>query len=262
MNSNSDSNQSKYLANTVLKAVALLDALSNTSEELSISDLSDKVGLGGSTTHRLLNTLVSVGYVYKNEKTHRYQLGANLINIGLHMLDRFGVNPEAKQLLRELAVITGETAKLGTIVDGKMIYLCVIESEKNLRTVYQAGDWAPAHCTAMGKVLLSVLPLEKAQAIISKQSPCKKFTHNTITENDALLNELVKIGQQGYAIDDQEYVFGSRGIAVVVHSNIEGKIPNVAVSIAGPSIRLSVAKLVDLLPPMNITATKLSNLIL
>ncbi len=90
----------KYPVDTVIKAAALIDALRESEQELGIKVLSEKVGLSSSTTHRLLDTLVSIGYVQRNPNTHQYKLGIGLLRIGMFVLSQYGMNPDVRMACR------------------------------------------------------------------------------------------------------------------------------------------------------------------
>lgn len=248
--------QPKYPVDTIIKASTLIEALGESNQELGIKALSECVGLSASTTHRMLDTLVSIGYVQRNPDTHRYKLGIGLFHIGVRVLGQYGMNPDVRTVLEELADETGETAKLGARFNGRLVYLGLVESSNALRFTGHIGSWAPLHCTAMGKLLLSVLPRREQEAIIDTLLPLKRFTPNTITSKDRLLDSLSTIHHLGYAIDDEEYLVGSRGIARLV-VNSQGQ-ASTAVSISGPSARLSQDTMLGNLPALDRAAEKLS----
>ncbi len=246
----------KYPVNTIIKASNLIGALGESNQELGIKVLSERVGLSASTTHRLLNTLTSIGYVQRNPATHQYKLGIGLFQIGARVLSQYGMNPDVRTVLEELAETTGETAKLGARFNGKLVYLGLVESSNPLRFTGHIGSWAPLHCTAMGKILLSTLPRSEQEAIITSILPLKKSTPNTTTDKDKLLLLLDTVRQTGYAIDDEEFLVGSRGIACPV-ANTQGQTAT-SVSISGPSARLSQQTLLGYLPSLERAAKKLS----
>lgn len=250
---------SRNRIDSISKASKVLDALSESSRELGVTDLSNKLGLSTSTTHRILDTLVDIGYVQRNPNTHRYRLGYGLFKIGLRLYKRYVVQPDVESILESLAHSTGETAKLGIFTGDSLIYLGVVESSNSLRFVSEVGESAPLHCTAMGKTFLAGLTEKEKSVLISRLEPFKQFTQKTITTSECLLDELENIFVNGYALDDEEYVDGSRGIAVPIIGS--DKSISAAVSISGPAIRLSNEILLSHLPILKSTSEKLSTLI-
>jgi IclR family KDG regulon transcriptional repressor len=249
----------KYPIDTIIKAAAVLNALSESTDDLGVSALSKKLGIGASTIHRILDTLVEVGYVQRNNDTHRYRLGFGLFQIGLRLYKQYTIHPDVEHILKELASKTGETAKLGIIVNGKMVYLGVVESTNSLRFVTKAGDWAPVYCTAMGKVLVANLPERERITVLENSLPLQKLTPNTIDQKELLSVELENVRNSDYAIDDEEFVIGSRGIAVPVRDS-DGFV-KAAVSISGPSARLTIDILLDYLVSLKSTSLQLSQVI-
>jgi len=247
----------KYPVDTVIKASLLIEALGESKQGLGIKNLSEKVGLSSSTTHRLLDTLVSIGYVDRNPDTHLYKLGIGLFQLGVRVLSQYGMNPDVRCVLEDLAEETGETAKLGARFNGRLVYLGLVESRNPLRFTGHVGSWSPLHCTAMGKLLLSFLPKMEQEVIISSLLPLKPYTSKTITDQQQLLIHLVNVHRSGYAIDDEEFLVGSRGIASPVF-NRQGQIV-AAVSISGPSARLSNDTLLSYLTCVKKAADKLSH---
>jgi DNA-binding IclR family transcriptional regulator len=246
----------KYPVDTIIKAAALIEALGESKQELGIKTLGEQVCLSSSTTHRLLDTLVSIGYVQRNQDTHRYKLGIGLFQIGVRVLSQYGMNPDVRTVLEELAETTGETAKLGALFNGKLVYLGIVESSNPLRFTGHVGSWAPLHCTGMGKILLSLLSKKEQEALISSLIPLRKYTPKTITNKDELLKHLDEVCTLGYAIDDEEFLVGSRGIAYSV-TNEQGQ-TTTSVSISGPSARLSRETLMGYLPAVKKASEKLS----
>jgi DNA-binding IclR family transcriptional regulator len=108
----------------------------------------------------------------------------------------------------------------------------------------------------MGKILLSLLSKKEQEALISSLIPLRKYTPKTITNKDELLKHLDEVCTLGYAIDDEEFLVGSRGIAYSV-TNEQGQ-TTTSVSISGPSARLSRETLMGYLPAVKKASEKLS----
>ncbi|HOV41959.1 MAG TPA: IclR family transcriptional regulator, partial [Oscillospiraceae bacterium] len=116
------------------------------------------------------------------------------------------------------------------------VYIDKVESNANsVRMVSRIGLRQPVYCTAVGKAMLAELPLEKVREIWDG-SEIKKYTPNTITDFNDLLNELEEIRKNGYAIDNEENELGVRCIAASI-KNFEGRADN-AFSISAPVSRL------------------------
>ncbi|CUS95312.1 IclR family transcriptional regulator [Candidatus Kryptonium thompsonii] len=111
-----------------------------------------------------------------------------------------------------------------------------IIADRNFVIISEVGKRLPAHCTGLGKAMLAFLPESDVKRII-KEKGLKKFTKNTITNKKDLFEELKKIRECGYAIDNEEIEDGLRCIAAPIF-NGDGEVI-AAVSISGPSSRIN-----------------------
>jgi DNA-binding IclR family transcriptional regulator len=122
----------------------------------------------------------------------------------------------------------------------RVIYIDKIEPTRSVRMITRIGASNPLHCTSVGKAILAFLPEEKI-AEIMKRIRYERFTHRTIATAEALRSEIEKTRRRGYAVDDEEFEEGLRCIAVPVLD--AQRQPVAAVSISGPSFRVTAQKL-------------------
>ena len=125
------------------------------------------------------------------------------------------------------------------ILEGKeVIYLDTIESPEILRTEIKAGTRTPAHCTALGKVLLASLSDSKFESLYKRDEPLSSLTSKSISSLDELKKKLKKVKKQGYAVDREEYKIGINCIGVPIFSRNGEAIA--AISITGPASRFTI----------------------
>jgi len=224
------------LVRAVIKITGLLESLAQ-EKELGVTELAQLVGMHKSTVYRFLNSLKKLGYVLQNSSNGKYSLTLKLFELGSLVLGRMELWEQAHPILEQLAEQTRETIHLAILDDGKLVYLGKIESTQALRVsmASRIGQSAPTHCTGVGKLLLAYLPPEKAEQILS-QEQMQRFTSHTITDKSQLINELERIRQNGYAIDDEEHEVGVRCVAAPVRNN-QGVVV-AALSISIPTVRL------------------------
>ena len=247
----------RYPVQTLEKALDIIEILfkEGVNEGLGISDLSRKLGIGKSTIHRILDTLVAYGYVEKTQESPKYRLGWRIFEIGnivprQRNLYNFDIN-----ILQELCDKYKETVNLGVRVDGDVVTISKVEPTSTLMANLKVGGREPAHATAMGKVLIS--ELSKGELIeILGDAPLKSYTPNTITDIDKLVEELERVRNQGYSIDDEEFCLGLFCVAMPVR-NYNNEIV-AAVSVRGPSVRLNFSKVMDILEGLEEATKKLS----
>jgi DNA-binding IclR family transcriptional regulator len=220
----------------LLKAAAVIDLLARAETPLSLSALAGELQIAKSTMHGILATLMSVGYVIRDAETNDYRLGFHLFEIGNAISRKLDERRIAAPYMQMLAEKTGETIHLAVLEDGEVLYLNKQESTSSIRIITESGLRLPVHCTGLGKALLSGLDNEEIVEIAERKG-LEKYTETTITDVKALLKEIEKIRQIGYAQDKQEFVIGLRCVAVPIH-DIVGKVV-CAISLSGPISRMS-----------------------
>lgn len=222
---------------SIERAFVILEALSETPEGMQITRLSEKVGLTKSTVHRLLTTLLNMNYVQKDIDSDRYKLGYRLIYLSRNIINNIDIISIAKPHLEELARDVNETIHLCIEDKGEVLYVDKIESRQTIRMISKVGNRAPMYCTGVGKMLLSGMDKEQFERVCSKTNFIV-HTPNTIADKNMLYQEIEKIRQQGYALDNIEHEDGIRCIAAPIFDS-EGKVV-ASFSISGPSNRITM----------------------
>ncbi|UMP00534.1 IclR family transcriptional regulator [Amycolatopsis sp. EV170708-02-1] len=233
------------------RAFELLEHLADTGGEASLSELATLSGLPMPTIHRLIRTLVDLGYVRQNTN-RRYALGARLIRLGENASMQFG--SWARPLLAELVDEVGETANLAVLERDEVVYVAQVPSKHSMRMFTEVGRRLLPHGTGVGKAMLAHLPSEDVTALLARTG-MPSYTEHTFTDQDALLRELAKIAQQGYALDEAEQELGVRCVAVAV----PGAPVPAAVSVSGPSGRLTMEAVERIAPVVQRIATSLGS---
>jgi IclR family acetate operon transcriptional repressor len=232
------------------RAFELLEHLADTGGEASLSELASTSGLPMPTIHRLIRTLVALGYVRQNTN-RRYALGARLIRLGENASLQFG--SWARPLLTELVDEVGETANLAVLERDEVVYVAQVPSRHSMRMFTEVGRRLLPHGTGVGKAILSVLPPEQARALLDRTG-MPAYTEHTFTEPDKLLRHLATVAKQGYALDESEQELGVRCLAVP----IEGAPTPAAVSVSGPEGRLTKDAVTRIAPVVQRIARDLS----
>ncbi|MEV6911150.1 IclR family transcriptional regulator [Amycolatopsis sp. NPDC051071] len=233
------------------RAFELLEHLADTGGEASLSELATLSGLPMPTIHRLIRTLVDLGYVRQNTN-RRYALGARLIRLGENASMQFG--SWARPLLAELVDEVGETANLAVLERDEVVYVAQVPSKHSMRMFTEVGRRLLPHGTGVGKAMLAHLPTGDVTALLARTG-MPSYTEHTFTDQDALLRELAKIAQQGYALDEAEQELGVRCVAVAV----PGAPVPAAVSVSGPSGRLTREAVERIAPAVQRIATSLGS---
>jgi len=240
---------------SVKRAMAILEELATEKEGLGVTELAKRINLHKSTVHRLLNTLLDMGYVEQNVSSEKYRLGMKLLFLGGAILERMDIRHEAQDLLKELSQKVNETVHL-VVPDGYgAVYIDKIDSNKTIRMYSQIGRIAPLHASAVGKAILAYSDDKFIKEVLKKG--LEKFTPNTIIEPDKLLQHLKKIREQGFSIDDEENEEGIRCVAAPVF-DYRGKVIG-AISVSGPTVTVTQKKLKQISESVIECAKKISH---
>jgi len=215
------------------KALDLLFYLARTGGEVSLARLSRDTGMNKATALRYLSVLESRGVAER--RGAGWSLGLALFELGAHVPVRSIVVERVRPFLERLARETGESANLACLAGGSAIYLDRAEADRSLRMRSAPGDRLPLYCTGVGKAILSLLPEDRARAILGA-GPLPRINDKTVTDPEEVLREAAKARELGYGLDREEYETGLTCMAkplVLPGSDFAG-----AISVSGPTARM------------------------
>jgi len=239
---------------SVANSIRLTKAFTENESEMGISALATRLGLAKSTVHRLATTLVEYHFLEQNRENGKYRLGLALFELGTLVRRKMDTASQSRAQMYSLMEVTGETVQLAVLDHNSVLYIRVLESRQAVRMSTIVGARAPAHCTGVGKVLLAHQSAEAARAIID--AGLKRYTPNTITDPEALLEELGSIRARGCAIDDEEIEVGLRCIAAPIRDHTGQVIA--AISVAAPVQRMSKKNVQTTVPTVTAAAEAIS----
>ena len=199
----------------VQRAARIITALAEHPYPMGIAELAARVALSPASVHRMLATLLEIGWVDQNSRTAKYRLGTRMFGIGTTGLVTSPVVQNGHVFLTRLASSTGHNTALSTLVGLRVIHLARAQGRDIGRPDFEPGVSQPAHAMADGKLLLSYLPATE-RAYLYQVDGLSRYTPNTIVEPDRLEAELACIRDRGYAVDHYERFEQTRGIAVPV----------------------------------------------
>ncbi|MGN0974504.1 MAG: IclR family transcriptional regulator [Gemmiger sp.] len=199
---------------SVARIFDIIEALAAHPGGEALQQLSAETGLPKSTAHRLLASLVSLGYAAQDFATGKYRLTLKMFEISSGIVNSMDVMSVAKVHLERLAQRTGDAVHL-VIRDARdIVYIYKTESGP-LRMSSRVGLRSPLYCTGVGKAILATLPEEEV-AEIWRQSTLKKLTEKTVVDWAGMKAQLAEVRACGYAIDDEENELGIRCVAVAI----------------------------------------------
>jgi DNA-binding IclR family transcriptional regulator len=217
----------------IVKVFRLMEELGSRESPAQLSALARASGIPKATAHRVLRQLCDIGYV-EREDGGTYRLTSKI--------QQLSSPPVARQLLvaaeshlEELHRQLGETVNLAVLRDGGVVYLRILETTQSLRRVVEANCIDPFHCTALGRAIVSHLPQETIDGLVSRVPKLKKLTTETVVNPVRLLEILDDARRLGYAVERDETDIGVTCIGAPICPG--GRVIG-AVSVSAPSARL------------------------
>ena len=230
-------NDTFYLVeSTVLvKSFSLLEALANSRMPMGLAEVAALTGNTKPTAHRVLQTLIALGYVAP-AGGGAYQLTGKLRQLALGPTDRW-LAALSEPILRKLHEETSETVNLGVLRHQRIAYVTVIESQHALRRVARVDEEDPVLCTALGRAIASHLP-QSAMEMLVRALPVEQRTPKTVIEPAKLRQILKRARDEGYALERDQTDIGVTCLGVPVFSG--GQVI-AAISISAPTARVDAA---------------------
>ena len=222
---------------TVGKALLMLDIIADSGTSLRFNSILDVSPFPKATTYRLLQTMTSQAMLSYDAETQKYSLGMRLVRLAHNAWKQASLGPIAAPHLNQLASAVGETVHLAQIDNGQVLFIDKRHTSHRFETLAQAGRIAPAHCTGVGKVMLAYMQPEQQDYALKRQTFIQ-FTNTTITDKQALLEELGSIKREGIAYDKEEHENGIISIAAPILTS--SKLVIGAISIATSTSRNTV----------------------
>ncbi|MGY4654588.1 IclR family transcriptional regulator [Mycobacterium sp. URHB0021] len=202
-----------------------------------LTDACKYLGVAHSTAHRLLAMLAHHGFVQQEPVTRAYIAGPALVEVGLAVVGSLNVREQARPMMEELSAELGETVHLGVLEGNQVRYVDAVESERALRVVARTGTLVPAHCTSLGKALLSLMTDQQvAELYPASAEPFAARTERSITTQAKLLKEVSKARARGYALNAGETEDDVGSVAVAFRDFVGRP---AAIAVAAPTSRLS-----------------------
>lgn len=194
----------KVYGTVLLKAVQILDVMSQRTTSLSMTEISKYTGITLPTTNKILDTLELTGLVSRDSITKEYSLGPRLIQMANASFIQFDIVRESYTPLKHLYEIVGTTVNLGMLESNQVLFLNKFSDiESSQKVASRIGFSQPLYCTAMGKAMLSEFTEDELNDYF-EEVELAPLTGNTILSKEKLIEEIERTRERGYAIDDCE----------------------------------------------------------
>ena len=225
---------------SIERAFAILEAIVERRDGISLAELSKRVGLHNSTTFHLVRTMVALGYIHQVKETKRYRIGRRLFTLAAGAVDEIELANLALPVLEGLSHATGESAHFAIRSGDDIVVVAKTTGSGMFQTNDRVGVVRPAHATALGKVLLASLAADELGRFLAGRAR-RRHTPKTMVEAETLQREIDEVRARGVAYDDGEYDAETRCVAVPVR-DFTGRVAG-AIGISGPIWRLSAQAL-------------------
>lgn len=203
----------QYAIPNVVKATDVLRLISQHPQGLNAVAIEKQTRVPRTTVFRILRTLLSVGWVRKDND--RYYAGPGLVEIGLHAINKLEIRQLAAPILQELTAETEFTSHLAIPSSTQSMIVEVCDSPHPLRVASRPGSRVGMHCSSTGKIFLSYLYADQlATHLGTKALPAR--TDNTLVDFPNLQAMTEQVLHDGYAVDDREYDENIRCVAAPV----------------------------------------------
>lgn len=238
------------LADDVAHGMRVLEMLAPEPEGLRVTQVAETLGLNKAIAHRLLGALVTAGYAAQDPKSSTYFATHRLGALGLRQLSSSGVSTWAQRTLDALAAECEELVRLAVTSADSLQWIAKAQgSNSSLRLDPVMGQDAVPYATASGKAWLSTLAEDRVREILDRQGLVPQ-TSRTLLDPARVLDELHEVRHRGYATTLEEMDLGIHAVAAPVFGAGVHEVATGTISIAGPSVRMTRARMADLSRPL------------
>jgi len=205
---------------SIQRAFNVLDLFLKGTRTLSVPEIVARLNLPRTTAYEIVNTLLESGYLTREEiQSNKVSLGFKLFELGSAYADNFDLISEGRKIAESNVERCDETCQLAVRDNTEVVFIAKVDCSKAVRLVSTVGSRVPAHCTGVGKMLLSALSNEKIMELYKGHNELIKMTANSIGSVSKLIKELEVIRRRALAFDDCESNSDASCVAAPVYNN-------------------------------------------
>ncbi len=241
---------------SLARGLVVIQAFTQQSPQMTISQLSIKTGLSRAAVRRCLYTLTKLGFAGA-EDGQRYALRPRMLSLSHTYTTSSTLSTAAQPILERMSGTLRESFSVATLDGDEIVYIARTQVPSRVMAVdLHIGSRLPAYCTSMGRVLLAFLPPDQLEAYLARVELIPHTTR-TITSVEKLRLALRNVRRLGYALVDQELEVGLRSLAVPVYG--PGGRVVATVNLSGNAPRMPVFDMQsNFLTPLRNAASELS----
>ena len=239
---------------SLARGLAVIRAFDSDHPEMTLSDIARRTGLTRATSRRFLLTLVELGYVKTDGRM--FSLTARVLELGFSYLSALSLPEIAQPHLEQLAASIHESTSASVLDGTDIVYVARVPTRRIMTVRINIGTRFPAYATSMGRVLLASFGAEELDSHLDGID-FASLTSHTIKTRKALVVELDRVREQGWAMVDQELENGLRSIAAPIW---HGSTVIAAINVSTTATSHTVESIHEnLLPPLKLAAERISH---
>jgi IclR family pca regulon transcriptional regulator len=221
---------------SLARGLIVIQAFTQQSPQMTISQLSVKTGLSRAAVRRCLYTLTKLGFAGAEDGT-RYSLRPRMLTLSHTYTASNTLSSAAQPILERMSASLRESFSVATLDGEDIVYIARTSVTRVMSVDLHIGSRLPAYCTSMGRVLLAYLPTDQLENYLANVT-LVPHTTRTVNSIDKLRLALRNVRRNGYALCDQEYEVGLRSLAVPVYAP-SGRVV-ATINLSGNAPRMSV----------------------
>lgn len=240
-----------------LRLFSLLEVIASKDAFVSLQGLADETRIPKPTLHRMLQQLEGADLLIRQADGRHYGTGSRLRRLAENLLLNATQHGARHAVLRNLTEELHESCNVTALSGNEIVYLDRVETTEPLRFYLHAGSRVPVHCSASGKMIMSQMTPGQRRKLLA-HTPLERHTPATITDLALLEEQLVQVGEAGYAVDDEEFLSGLVCVAVLVPNPVGRS--NLCLAVQAPVVRLTPDRAADTLPALRRAAAAIADI--
>ena len=238
---------------TVTRVLDVLDLFGTVHEELTLTEISRRLGMPKSSAHALLQSMHRRGYLAWDAGTKGFSIGLRVVALAQAAPVLRVLQQRARPHMEALAASLRETVMLGAFEAERVVCVDTVESPDPVRFTVRLGERRPLHCTSLGKLYLASMPDAEVRRLLAGR--VTRETERTVTDVDELLAELANVRVRGWATNRAESIEGVYSCGVPIRGH--GEAPIAGLSVVGVAERMA-AKEASVVEELGAAAARLS----
>ncbi|MFH0729245.1 MAG: IclR family transcriptional regulator [Pseudomonadota bacterium] len=237
---------SAYRAPAVKRTIEIIELISASDTGFSLSQIAHSLGYNKSTIYGIIQVLLKEKVLNRSATDKKLFLGPKIVDMSLRSWNYLKIIKKVQPILNELRDSTGETVFLGALSDDRILIMATADAINPIKISAPPGTTIPLFSGGVGRVFHSAREDADCVALIRKHG-LQQFTPDTITDEKQYVAALHRVREQGYAVDNGEYMPGVIAIAAGLN-NLRGLplavwIVSVATSINDPKLDVFIGEI-------------------